>query len=242
MRFFKRLRIYHSVGSRDNGGRVMIKKDKVGRVVIYDSQDRMLLATKSVFFPKDFFRIKGRDLVMIKGTGLPLIPKDEYIPAVFEYINGVRMKYKTSVDLSTEYQMNFHVGDGIALEERRASFKINTEFETTSPFYIRNEEIINFDKPLNIHVCNINLGGVYMKTDFDFEPGDQFMLELFGGDMELLTEVLRIQNVMGTDVVDGYGCHFLNISQSQEERLARFIFECQITEREKLKQRQNKDF
>ena len=106
----------------------MIKKDKIGRVVIYDSQDRMLLATKSVFFPKDFFRIKDRDLVMIKGKGLPLIPKDEYITAVFEYINGLRMKYKTSVDLSTEYQMNFHVGDGIALEERRASFKINTEF------------------------------------------------------------------------------------------------------------------
>lgn len=220
----------------------MIKKDKIGRVVIYDDQDRMILATKSVYFPKDFFRIKDRDLVMIKGSGLPLIPKDDYITAVFEYINGVRMKYKTSVDLSTEYQMNFHVGEGIALEERRASFKINTEFDVVSPFYIRNEELINFDKPLNIHVCNINLGGVYMKTEFDFEPGDQLMLHFFGGEVELLTEVLRSQKVFGTDVIDGYGCHFLNITQSQEERLARFIFEIQIAEREKLKQQQNKGF
>lgn len=224
------------------GGRIMIKKDKISRVVIYDSQDRMLLATKSVFFPKDFFRIKDRDLVMIKGTSLPLIPKDEYITAVFEYINGLRMKYKTSVDLSTEYQMNFHVGDGIALEERRASYKINAEFDVVSPFYIRNDELINFEKPLNIHVCNINLGGVFMKSDFDFEAGDQLMLELFGGEMELLTEVLRAQTVIGTDVIDGYGCHFLNITQSQEERLARFIFEIQIAEREKLKQQQNKGF
>lgn len=220
----------------------MIKKDKIGRVVIYDSQDRMLIATKSVYFPKDFFRIKDRDLVMIKGSGLPLIPKDEYITVVFEYINGLRMKYKTSVDLSTEYQMNFHVGEGIALEERRASFKINVEFDTASPFYIRNEKLVNFDKPLNIHICNINLGGVYMKTSFDFEPGDQFMLEFFGGEVELLTEVLRAQTVFGTDVVDGYGCRFLNITQSQEERLARFIFEIQIAEREKLKQQQNKGF
>ena len=220
----------------------MIKKDKIGRVVIYDSQDRMLIATKSVYFPKDFFRIKDRDLVMIKGSGLPLIPKDEYITAVFEYINGLRMKYKTSVDLSTEYQMNFHVGEGIALEERRASFKINVEFDTVSPFYIRNEKLVNFDKPLNIHICNINLGGVYMKTSFDFEPGDQLMLEFFGGEVELLTEVLRAQMVFGTDVVDGYGCRFLNITQSQEERLARFIFEIQIAEREKLKQQQNKGF
>lgn len=220
----------------------MIKKDKIGRVVIYDDQDRMILATKSVYFPKDFFRIKDRDLVMIKGSGLPLIPKDDYITAVFEYINGVRMKYKTSVDLSTEYQMNFHVGEGIALEERRASFKINTEFDIVSPFYIRNEELINFDKPVNIHVCNINLGGVYMKTEFDFEPGDQLMLHFFGGEVELLTEVLRSQKVFGTDVIDGYGCHFLNITQSQEERLARFIFEIQIAEREKLKQQQNKGF
>ena len=220
----------------------MIKKDKIGRVVIYDDQDRMILATKSVYFPKAFFRIKDRDLVMLKGSGLPLIPKDDYITAVFEYINGVRMKYKTSVDLSTEYQMNFHVGEGIALEERRASFKINTEFDIVSPFYIRNEELINFDKPVNIHVCNINLGGVYMKTEFDFEPGDQLMLHFFGGEVELLTEVLRSQKVFGTDVIDGYGCHFLNITQSQEERLARFIFEIQIAEREKLKQQQNKGF
>lgn len=220
----------------------MIKKDKIGRVVIYDSRDRLLLTTKSVFFPKDFFRIKGRDLVMIKGSGLPLIPKDEYISAVFEYINGMRMKYKTSVDLSTDQQMNFHVGDGIALEERRASFKINVEFNATSSFYIRNEEIINFEKPLNVHICNINLGGVYMKTDFDFEPGDQLLLEFFGGEMELLTEVLRVQNKIGTDEVDGYGCHFLNITQTQEERLARYIFECQIAERDKQRQRLDRDF
>ena len=219
----------------------MVKKDKIGRVVIYGSQERMLLATKSVYFPKDFFRIKGRDLVMVKGSALPLIPKDEYINVVFEYINGVRIKYTTSVDLSTEYQMNFHVGDGIALEERRASYKIDAEFDIVSPFYIRNGELINFEKPLNIHICNINLGGVYMKTDFDFEPGDQLMLLFFNGEMELLTEILRAQKVLGTDVIDGFGCHFLNITQSQEERLARYIFEIQIAEREKLKQK-SKDF
>lgn len=179
---------------------------------------------------------------MIKGSGLPLIPKDEYISAVFEYINGMRMKYKTSVDLSTDQQMNFHVGDGVALEERRASFKINVEFNAVSSFYIRNEEIISFEKPLDVHICNINLGGVYMKTDFDFEPGDQLLLVFFGGEMELLTEVLRVQNKIGKDEVDGYGCHFLNITQTQEERLARYIFECQIAERDKQRQRQDRDF
>lgn len=219
----------------------MIKKDKIGRVVIYDNKERMLLATKSVYFPRDFFRIKDRDLVMIKGTDLPLIPKDEYIVAVFEYINGVRMKYTTSVDLSTESQMNFHVGDGIALEERRASYKINIEFEVPSPFYIRNEEIVSFDKPISIHVCNINLGGVYIKTDYDFEAGDQLMLLMFGGEMELLTEILRAQKVLGTDTIDGFGCRFLSITQSQEERLARFIFDCQLAEREKQKQKRDKE-
>lgn len=219
----------------------MIKKDKIGRVVIYDNKERMLLATKSVYFPRDFFRIKDRDLVMIKGTDLPLIPKDEYIVAVFEYINGVRMKYTTSVDLSTESQMNFHVGDGIALEERRASYKINIEFEVPSPFYIRNEEIVSFDKPISIHVCNINLGGVYIKTDYDFEVGDQLMLLMFGGEMELLTEILRAQKVLGTDTIDGFGCRFLSITQSQEERLARFIFDCQLAEREKQKQKRDKE-
>lgn len=220
----------------------MINKDKISRVLIYDQKGRLLVTTKSVSFPKDFFKIKGQDLVMLKGSGFPLISKGEYIDTVFEYINGTRMKYTTSIDLSTEYQINFHVGEGIALEERRHSFKINVSFDAIIPFYIRNEEMVTFDEPVTVGVVNLNLGGVYFRSDFDFEEGDQVMLSFMEGEMELLTDILRAQKKPDSDIVDGYGCRFLNITQAQEERLARYVFECQLAEREKLKERNSKMF
>lgn len=220
----------------------MINKDKISRVLIYDQKGRLLVTTKSVSFPKDFFKIKGQDLVMLKGSGFPLISKGEYIDVIFEYINGTRMKYTTSIDLSTEYQINFHVGEGIALEERRQSFKINVSFDAIIPFYIRNEEMVTFDEPVTVGVVNLNLGGVYFRSDFDFEEGDQVMLSFMEGEMELLTDILRAQKKPDSDTVDGYGCRFLNITQAQEERLARYVFECQLAEREKLKERNSKMF
>ena len=45
----------------------MINKDKISRVLVYDAKGKLLISTKSVFFPKDFFRIKGKDLVMKIG-------------------------------------------------------------------------------------------------------------------------------------------------------------------------------
>ena len=216
----------------------MINKDKISRVLIYDAKGKLMITTKSVFFPKDFFRIKGKDLVMLKGSDFPLISKGENIEAVFEYINGTRIKYDTTVDLCTEYQVNFHVGQGEVLEERRRSFKVSVNFDALSPFYIRGEEMYAFDDPIMLHFVNINLGGVYFSSTSEFEPGDQVMLNFLDGEMQLLAEILRIQkNDEGE--IDGYGCRFLDVNQAQEERLARFIFDCQVLERERRKAKES---
>ncbi len=218
----------------------MINKDKISRVLIYDLKGTLLLTTKSVFFPKDFFKIRGKDLVMLKGADFPLISKDEYIDVIFEYINGTRMKYSTSVDLCTEYQINFHVGEGIALEERRRFFKVNVEFKGFALFYIRNEQMVAFDEPIDIDFVNLNIGGAYIRSEIEFETGDQIMLSFLDGEMDILAEILRVQKQEDTNDTDGYGCKFLNINQQQEERLARFIFECQVIERERMKTQKEK--
>lgn len=220
----------------------MINKDKISRVLVYDKSGRLLVTTKSVSFPRDFFKIKGKDLVMLKGSDFPTISRGEYIDVIFEYINGTRMKYTTVIDLSTDYQINFHVGDGIALEERRSSFKINVSFDGIIPFYIRNEEIITFDVPIVVKMVNLNLGGVFFRTDFDFEEGDQVMLKFLDGEMELLSDVLRVQRKPDSSEIEGYGCKFCDVTLAQEEQLTRFIFECQLIEREKLKERNKNAF
>ena len=216
----------------------MINKDKISRVLVYDSKGKLLISTKSVFFPKDFFKIKGKDLVMLKGSDFPLISKGENVEIIFEYINGNRVKYDTTIDLCTEYQVNFHAGQGEVLAERRRSFKVSVDFNGQSPFYIRGEEMYAFDDPIMLHFVNINLDGVYFNSDAEFEKGDQVMLNFLDGEMQLLAEILRVQkNDEGN--IDGYGCRFLDVNQAQEERLARFIFECQLLERERRKAKES---
>ncbi len=216
----------------------MVNKDKISRVLVYDSKGKLLISTKSVFFPKDFFKIKGKDLVMLKGSDFPLISKGENVEIIFEYINGNRVKYDTTIDLCTEYQVNFHAGQGEVLAERRRSFKVSVDFNGHSPFYIRGEEMYAFDDPIMLHFVNINLGGVYFNSDAEFEKGDQVMLNFLDGEMQLLAEILRVQkNEEGN--IDGYGCRFLDVNQTQEERLARFIFECQLLERERRKAKES---
>ncbi len=211
----------------------MINKDKINRVLIYDLSGRLLVASKNISFPKDFFKIKGKELVMLKGRDFPLIANGEPIEAIFEYINGNRIKYKSSIDICTEYQINFHVGEGEVLEERRRSFKVTVDFDGISPFYIRGEEMYPFDDPIELHFINLNLGGVFFSSNSTFETGDQVMLSFFEDEMKLLAEILRVQrNEKGE--VEGYGCKFLSVNQSLEERLARFIFDCQVAERERM--------
>lgn len=218
----------------------MINKDKIVRVLIYGIGDKLLLSTKSVYFPRDFFKIKGTELVMLKGKDFPLIPKGESVKAIFEYRDGSRIQYKTVIDICTEYQINFHISEGELLEERRRSFKITVDFDGMSPFFIRGEEMFSFDDPIELHFINLNLGGVLFSSNSAFECGDQVMLSFFDGEMQLLAEILRKQRDESGNIV-GYGCQFLNVTQAQEEKLARFIFDCQHMERERRRGTEKKN-
>lgn len=210
----------------------MINKDRIKKVMIYDTQGKLIISTESFYFPRDFFKVRGSELVMLKGSGYPIISKEEIIEVVFEYVNGDRVMYKTHTDLSTEYQMNFHVSDGEMLQERRRSFKVTVDFNGQSPFYIRGEEMYSFDDPVELHFINLNLGGVLFASNSTFEPGDQVMLHFLDDEIQLLAEILRVQRDEKGNLV-GYGCKFLNINKSQEEKLARFIFDCQVAERDR---------
>lgn len=216
----------------------MINKDRISRVLVYNSAGKLLVTTKSVTFPKDFFKLKGQDLVMLKGNDFPLLSKGEPIEIIFEYINGNRVKYKTTIDLCTEYQINFHVGVGEVLEERRRSFKVGVDIQGFASFVIRNDEMLNFDVPVVLQFINLNVGGVYFSSETKFETGDQIMVKFLDGNFQLLTEVLRVQhNEDGS--INGYGCRFMDTNQSQEEKLARFIIECQLQERERRRARES---
>ena len=212
---------------------IMINKEKIVKVDIYDENKVRLLSAKSVSFPKDFFKIKGQELVLIKARDLPYFDKNKQIIAVFEYINGTRIEYHTKVDLSTDLQLNFHVGEGEILEERRESFRVRTEIEGLCRFYERGQDApIMFEEPLRVQFFNINLGGVFFNADFDFQQGDKINLSFLDGQLDLIGVVLRKKPAENGSSA-GYSCRFLEVSPAQEEKLSRFIFECQMAERDR---------
>lgn len=216
----------------------MINKDKIRKVDIYSSDDRHLLSTGKIQFPRDFFKIRGWELVTIKSNGLPVFHRGDSIYAIFEYTDGTRIKCDTRIDISTEYQLNFHVDEGTVLEERRNSFKVATP--NTFAYIIRierGEEIIDLEEEFKVRIMNINLTGVLMSCTMDLEPMTVITLKLLDGSIEMRTEVLRKQlNAIGE--FTGYGCRFLDVSPSQEEKIARYIFDCQLAERERNRSRQ----
>lgn len=214
----------------------MINKDKIQRVDIYDKNGKRVLSTKSFSFPRDFFKIKGYELVAIKGTDLPLLSKGDQITVIFEYLNGTRIQCQTRIDISTDLQLNFHVDDGMVLEERRGSYKVNTPGAFAKILHIERgeEEITDLEEPYTAAILNINLTGVLMKCDFELNVGDIVRLKLLDDPIELNAEILRLQLDNDGELI-GYGCRFLDVTAPQEEKIARFIFNCQLAERERRK-------
>lgn len=210
----------------------MINKEKITKADIYDENGILLLSTKSITFPRDFFKLRGLELVSVKGNDLPIFHKDDKIKIIFEYMNGTRIECMSKVDISTDQQLNFHVGEGVVLEERRRSFKV----ETIEPAFIkrieRNEEVLDPETAQDATILNINLGGVLLKTDAELLVDDIIDLSIVPVPLDLRAKILRRQTDISGELV-GYGCCFLDVTTIQEEKLARHLLECQLAERER---------
>jgi hypothetical protein len=223
----------------------MINKDKIRCVTVYDTGNHIILTAKNdhVSFPRDFFKVKSGELVVIKGKELPAAFKGTKISTIFEYLTGDRVKYESEVELGSESQWNFRVSTGVMLEERRRFYKVNVDFDGTIDMYIRNEEIVSLDSPYTAHFSDLNLGGAFFSCDqFEFQTGDTVKLTFMDGRMELMSEILRVQKDESGVRIKGYGSKFTSVTLSQEEQMSRFIFECQLAEREKRKEAEAKRY
>lgn len=221
----------------------MVNKEKIVKAEAFTRGGALVISSHSWEFPKDFFSLKRTEFVILKGKMEHFVEISEPIEVVFYYLNGTRVKYNTTVDLCTEFQLNFHLGNDYAvLEERRQSYKIATDICGKVYFYIRDDETVQFDEPLRVCFRNINVGGVFIVcTAFDFNVGDIFSLNfLENPPIEVQTEVLRRQKKQDDDNIEGYGCKFVDLSAAAEERIARFIFDLQIAERDRRRLAENK--
>lgn len=212
----------------------MINKDKIVRADIVDKNGKLIITTKQLEFPKDFFAMKGTEFVVFKGNNIKEIAIGEPVNVIIYYRNGSRFQYDTVIDLATDLQVNVHLGQQyVVLEERRRYYKTETNIEGIVSNIVRGEELVDDHRDFPVRILNINLGGVFMTSpEFEFINGDCFDLSILDGEVVIPAEILRTQCDENGKIV-GYGCKFIHLTPGQEERVARHIFDCQLIYREK---------
>lgn len=214
----------------------VINKDKIVRFDVKAKSGDLIISTDTFDFPIDFFDTKNTDFVVLKGKEIEIADIGQAVDVIVYYKNGDRYKYNTVLDLATDMQVNVHLGsDFVMMEERRGSFKTATDSDAYVEEIIRDdEEPVIFDTPLKIKIKNINIGGIFMESDYPFKIHDIMSLSFIDGKLRTATEILRKQFDKKGNLT-GYGCKFMELNLSEEAIVSRFIFDCQIAEREKQK-------
>lgn len=207
---------------------MLLNKEKVLKVEIFDAKERFLGTTRVFSFSKSLFKSSTVGMT-IKCNNLPNMKKGDSVCLVFEYVNGSRHRTVTKLDSASKAQIEVKVGEVTEIAERRRSFKIATK-EKATVFKTKSEK----EEGIEAMILNINLGGVLLKCDEFFNVGTVIYLNTFSGGLEVPTKILRRQNDPNGNFV-GYGCQFVDISEAEEEIVAKYILECQVAERERRK-------
>lgn len=212
----------------------MVNKERIIKIEVIDKEGHMIISTKNIEFPKDFFHFSTKEFLILKSQKIRPATIGTKVAVIVFYMNGTRIRYETDVDLVTENQVNVHLPkDYTVMEERRNFFKTETNLFGTVDGYTRGEENITFDTPITVQIKNINIGGVFMVSDFNFDIGDEVFLTIINDKIKVAAVLIRRQVNSETGETEGYGCRFEGVTGAQEESISRYIFECQLAERNK---------
>ncbi len=210
---------------------VMISKDDVVKVEIYDLKNQFFGATKAFSFTEKkvlFKKVDGPVTVKVMSNSLPSLKKGDVMMLVFEYSNGNRYRTPVIVDNCEKSEFTCQVDEVEELEERRRFFKM----PCNEKVFIYSERL-TYGQSIPAVILNINLGGVLLKCEeLSLNPGDKFYIAFFRGRLSILTKVLRIQKDLEGNLV-GYGCQFEGVSKENEEHISRFIMDLQKKEIER---------
>ena len=215
----------------------MLDKNKIYKIEITSPGGRKLaVAEKDQFsFPRLFIDdMPVTNVIIMKGRRYPELGRDSAVYVITYMKNGDRIRYPAAVRMSLCDQLNVQLRSdyGTLMEERRRYYKVESSIECEITGYIRDENYVEFNKPMPGIIKNISIGGVYLDCqDVNLSPHDIVNLSFFveGNPVDIYAEILRIQRVNGT--IDGYGCQFQNVDQNQEEIFGHFVYTIQLQKR-----------
>lgn len=215
----------------------MLDKNKIYKIEVTSPGGRKLaVAEKDQFsFPRLFIDdMPVTNVIIMKGRRYPELDRDQAVYVITYMKNGDRIRYPASVRMSLCDQLNVQLRSdyGTLMEERRRYFKVDSDIECDVLGYIRDDNYVEFNKPMSGVIKNISIGGVYLDCqDVNFSPHDIVYLSFYVEEnpVDIYAEILRIQRVNGT--IDGYGCQFQNVDQNQEEIFGHFVYSIQLQKR-----------
>ncbi len=207
---------------------MLLNKEKISKIEIYDEKEHHLGTTRFYSFAKSLFKSSTIGMT-IKFNNVSNMKKGDSVMLVFEYTNSQRYRAVTKLDSASKTQIDVKVGEITEIKERRASFKIATK-EKATVYKSKSDNAEGFEGT----ILNINLGGVLLHCEEFFKVGTIIYINTFSGAIEISAKILRRQEDMNGHFV-GYGCQFVDISESDEEIVAKYILDCQVAERERRK-------
>lgn len=217
----------------------LIFGSKVIKVEVLDDKDRVLLTSERGFtLPKNMMSDED-NIVIIKGKDLPELERNTIVSVVTTTKSSDRIKYPGAVSVSMDTQLNIKIlrsNDSQVLKERRRYFKIKVKEKGRALFYVRDEKTVRFDEPVDVEICDINVGGIFaVCTDYEFMPGDLVCLDLdlfVDAPLNASARILRTQRDPDGSV-KGYGCEFQGLTAAQEDLIGKFILKAQSEARAK---------
>ena len=94
---------------------------------------------------------------------------------------GDRIKYAGDISMSHDRQMNISLlksNSTKVLEERRRYFKIKVELPGRALFVVRDENTIRFEEPVAVVIHDINVGGIFLTSAYEFHKDDSACVDI----------------------------------------------------------------
>lgn len=201
---------------------------KIVKTEILAQNGTLLAAAERNFvFPRNLDS-SDESILIIKGKNLPELDRGTRVTVIAYSKAGDRIKYAGDISMSYARQMNISLvksGSTQVLEERRRYFKIKVDLSGRALFVVRDDDTIRFEEPVAIGVSDINVGGIFMTSGFEFHTDDSACIDvelLDGYRLNTMATVLRVQTDSDGAVI-GYGCSFESLTAAQEDAIGKYI-------------------
>lgn len=206
----------------------MLFGTKIVKTEILAQNGTLLAAAERNFvFPRNLDS-SDESILIIKGKNLPELDRGTRVTVIAYSKAGDRIKYAGDISMSYARQMNISLvksGSTQVLEERRRYFKIKVDLSGRALFVVRDDDTIRFEEPVAIGVSDINVGGIFMTSSFEFHTDDSACIDvelLDGYRLNTMATVLRVQTDSDGAVI-GYGCSFESLTAAQEDAIGKYI-------------------